>query len=865
MKKDTLVPNRARVKGNILADWSTLLTKTSFEDFHVNREEIEDINWKGVSKKALRLNAKAEPVTMTLSSNMTSIMPEDSCTITILLQYVEMGDNDTEELEPVPYQPVYIYDKDLLIDTAMTDSTGIVEYEYSSSVSGAHTITVKSPHANGYETAKETITINVLGSTTLVLNPVYNAELGAGETKIISATLLDDQNNPVPDQPILLYEGFRALAMLETDAKGKITYEYSESYNRGEPTVLTFSHLPTHMYHGVPCRIIGNLSTVHGTPVEDMEVTLYSLWHSGARKWVNTDSNGDFTLVYTPEYDYEVPYYVAFKSAVHNIEDNEYEDYQPTWEHIGDYTAIEPFDTYFYMDLERWNYATLDGTSVPAGSQINPSVVDGNEISTGRGKLVYYVPRIPSDLTEWTLYCRLHGGNIWNRIGISTITTVGENIAINYDNTWLLADLINEPDNSTSHVIGFKFLDNHVYVYCDYIYTGFHKALSSTSNLHLVSYSNYYTNSTNYPIVFEEVRYYDAVNLSTIPSDKHTTKTLDTDLTNKWEIIQLYNTNTQPVQNDNGTRNIGANNLNYIDYSIRKGEAKTIIYNFHNTQTGFYLGLIKVTPRAYIRLADSNVNDPSSLTSGNQTIILTIDNTGLVTFYHGADSYTMSRLESEVDYYPMLVNMSIGNTITLESIKVVDKVLSSSEIANIIGGGQLMTKYNLITQEDYMTGLNPNNWTNAPVSNNDGTLTFQGKTYRYITVLPNKDCILNIEIDSTNHTGTVTARIEEGNIAMTTSANPVLIQYDNVNGTQTENNRKTLTNPFTNSTNGINLLTIQRTGNTITFRYKSPNGNLVEESRTYTNIENGFQFSIWTNSTQEVTVRSITILEKLED
>ena len=100
---------------------------------------------------------------------------------------------------------------------------------------------------------------------------------------------------------------------------------------------------------------------------------------------------------------------------------------------------------------------------------------------------------------------------------------------------------------------------------------------------------------------------------------------------------------------------------------------------------------------------------------------------------------------------------------------------------------------------------------------------------------------------------------------MTTSANTVLIQYDNVNGTQTENNRKTLSHPFTNSTNGINILTIQRTGNTITFRYKSPNGNLVEESRTYTSIENGFQFSIWTDSTQEVTVRSITILEKLED
>ena len=70
MKKIKVNPLQARVKGNIIPDWEELLTKTSFEDFHVSREKISNITWKGRERSCIRLNSHGETVFLTVTSDI---------------------------------------------------------------------------------------------------------------------------------------------------------------------------------------------------------------------------------------------------------------------------------------------------------------------------------------------------------------------------------------------------------------------------------------------------------------------------------------------------------------------------------------------------------------------------------------------------------------------------------------------------------------------------------------------------------------------------------------------------------------------------------------------------------------------------
>lgn len=591
MKKIKVNPLQARVKGNIIPDWEELLTKTSFEDFHVTREKANSITWKGRERSVVRLNSYGEPVTLVVTSDISSILPDsETATLTIIAVYTTT-ENNVSMVYPVTYQQVYIYDNEKLIGTGATDGEGAMTFEYESSFSGVHELTIKTSHGNGFASATKKINMYVKYDTTLNISPIYTYELGFGEAKEIVATLIDSDRNPVADKPITFYEGFRELGTISTDKNGEARIKYMESENRGDPTVITLYHTPKGWFSGMPLRIKGNVSTVGGEPVVNREVTLYSMWHSGARKWVNTDSNGDFTLVYTPEFDFETPYYVAFKSRIMDSTNNQYRDHQPTWEYIGTYNITGVTANPFYMDSEHWDWGTLNGTSVPNGSLIDPSFDSEGVLSTGRGKVVYYVPRIPTDLTEWTLYCKIHGSNLYNRIGISTITTVSGNLAFDEDSTWLLKDLINVPDNTTSHDLEFKFLDNVCYVYVDGLYTGFSKEYSNTNNLHLISYSNHYDTNTNYPLTLEEVKYYDCVDLSTIPSSRHTVKTLNTDLNSNWTFVSRGEGSTTPTISDEGILQLGRYTHHLYNKQLDKNKIYTI-YFYNPTPTQFvYMGL----------------------------------------------------------------------------------------------------------------------------------------------------------------------------------------------------------------------------------------------------------------------------------
>ena len=64
MKNIDVNPKKARVKGNILADWETMVSKSKWEDYHVKREKINNVTWNKHELSAIRLNPMMIPVTM---------------------------------------------------------------------------------------------------------------------------------------------------------------------------------------------------------------------------------------------------------------------------------------------------------------------------------------------------------------------------------------------------------------------------------------------------------------------------------------------------------------------------------------------------------------------------------------------------------------------------------------------------------------------------------------------------------------------------------------------------------------------------------------------------------------------------------
>ena len=527
MRKNTISPTRARVKGNILSDWDTLLTKTSFEDYHVTREKVEDVVWNNKSRKVLRLNAYAEPVyistVVTPQDNQGRVIlePEGVATIEGIVTYLEATGGGYED-ESVPYQPLTIYEDDKVIANLTTDEHGNFEYEYTGN-SGEHIITIKSAHANGFNTGTHTIPITVKYVSQLVIDPIYEYELGYGEVKEFVATLLDNDRNPVADKPIVFQEGFRTLGTATTDSRGQARYFYTESSNRGSKTVLTLYHYPSRLYKNIKHRITGKLALVDGTPVTDMEVTLYSLWHSGARKWTNTDGNGEFMLEYTTEFAYDVPYYIAFKSRVEDTTDNEYEVYEPTWEFLGSipYNEEIKYNNFYLDDITKWDWGKLSTTAVLDADIIDPTITNDGYLTTGRGNIVYYVPRIQTDLTEYMVKCKMMGTQLYNRIGFCQIIennddTLDASIAL-----FQTADIIgqNMADDTVDHVLEFKFLDGVCYVFVDGTYTGLSENYNNANtNLHFAIYSNRKTGSSVYPIVVKEIGYTNCIDITRIPA-----------------------------------------------------------------------------------------------------------------------------------------------------------------------------------------------------------------------------------------------------------------------------------------------------------------------------------------------------------
>lgn len=334
MKELKINPTKARVKGNILANWDDVLSKTSFEDYHVSREKISNITWNNNSLSALRLNAKAEPVKVGLVPDVTSIFPNgEISTITISVKYTK---NNTRVA--LPNHTVYLYDDDVLIATMVTNADGECTYEYSSNVEGTHTITARTPHMNGFEAGSSSIKMNVIINLDIVLEP-RTLYAGYGEIHQLRATMKTiNEGIPVADKPITFYEGSRVLATVNTDENGVAMCNYSESESQGALTTITADTVPARFDKGTQSTITGHITTSTGE-IPTGNIRLYTgkdmFPYPVASAPIQQD--GTFTFKYMPVNNVleTYKYYLVYPSTL-------------------SYDSVNIVQTQGYFDLNQW-------------------------------------------------------------------------------------------------------------------------------------------------------------------------------------------------------------------------------------------------------------------------------------------------------------------------------------------------------------------------------------------------------------------------------------------------------------------------------------------------------------------------------
>lgn len=406
MKTNTIRPSRARIKGNIIPDWDELLKKTQFEDYHVKREVIPDIVYSDQSYKAIRLNAKAETVYMTVTVDNNILADENSkATITGTLYYYE-ATNGGNQIEPVPNQLISIYDDEKLIANIHTSSDGTFSYQYSGK-SGEHTIKIKSAHENGFDTHTETLTIIVKYETSIVLDPWYTVDVGFGETQIIRATLLDSDRQPVADKAITVMEGYRNLGTYTTNNKGQVLVPYTESSNRGTPTSITVNRNPN-LYENMYSIFEGVLTDNNGNKLSGKGVTLFHEYSGHYLASATTDNNGKFSLRYNPLTSSVNPhYYLAFRNS--SVTNNEYNTYEPTFTPLGEKEILpvpEDWGVSGYTNptvLIEENKELGFDTSNWTGNSSRTLQQDGTLLlAYGTNGISYYNTSLPDD--DWEIH-----------------------------------------------------------------------------------------------------------------------------------------------------------------------------------------------------------------------------------------------------------------------------------------------------------------------------------------------------------------------------------------------------------------------------------------------------------------------------
>ena len=366
MKNIDVNPKKARVKGNILADWNTMVSKSKWEDYHVKREKINNVTWNKHELSAIRLNPMMIPVTMQIYADEQGIEPGQHTYVYVRLEYDDEGRGTL-----LAGQTVHLYEGTTLIATGVSDSDGLATFEYSSEISGTHLLTARSLYGNGFDAAEIDYSIFVVYYTHMTLEP-RTVFVGFGEIQELTATLYDQNNQRVPDKPIDFYEGVRPLGTVTTDKNGKAVMRYIESNNKGQPTEIILDPGDIILRQDTPCRIAGQLLANGDTPLANKHVKLFVDNSPYGRAEVVTDSTGIFVFNYTPEFEDTRHYYIVFMSEIKNTTNNEYVEYAPCMYDLGELELHKALTT-----VEGVNASAIKGQD--AGWQcIVPKDYDGD-------------------------------------------------------------------------------------------------------------------------------------------------------------------------------------------------------------------------------------------------------------------------------------------------------------------------------------------------------------------------------------------------------------------------------------------------------------------------------------------------------
>lgn len=455
MKQIKVTPQKARVKGNLIPNLNEMENPPNYEDFHVSHQKLQETTYQGVTKDVIRLSPKGEKLYLGVTSDVSTIHPGETATITCTAYYKNGNTNIS-----LSGQTIYVYHNNSQVKTLISDEEGQVTYEFTTTVEGKHNISFKTLYSNGFDPANGSKDIVVYTKTALTLNP-KTIVIGHDEYTTLSGKLSTNSGVGLAGKPVILMEGAeRTLATVITKEDGTYTYNYIESTNRGTPTVLTATEVPT-LIQNTYNNIIGYLKTENGTPISGQKVRLYYGYNAYERCHAITDSNGKYILRYKPTDTIEREHYIIFCSTVDNTSNNQYQTYEPSFLSIGNMKA--------YKSPELTITNTTLTTTVNEPITINLQIKDTSDSKitfNGEKVLVQYSSdnNIWVDLqqvnitnnkanvsfnksTSGTYYIRFtYNGNTDYTGGISSTKT----ITVNTETIDLSTNL---PNNATCHLI----------------------------------------------------------------------------------------------------------------------------------------------------------------------------------------------------------------------------------------------------------------------------------------------------------------------------------------------------------------------------------------------------------------------------
>ncbi|MGI6565610.1 hypothetical protein [Methanosphaera sp.] len=292
MKKPyTIYPQRVRInQGNLIQRWTS--DNVAFEDYHVNTQFEKELTTNNIQRNEYKITPVGEKCTITLVSNpANNILSSNQDIIVITATLTDIDGN------VIPNHDIYIMDDNTYIDQGVTDSNGQYAYDYSTSVSGTHTLAFYTKFSHGYMGVKSTIQIKKLREAQLTL--VTNDDLVLHDNStILSARLRNDEGTGLTNEPINFFECERQINTSEvrTNTNGYANLKYTElAQGAGNSPQFQINPLPN-FARGQTVEITGKLLDKQENPITSGSIELYTDYETPYQSRTIPDETGAFTL-----------------------------------------------------------------------------------------------------------------------------------------------------------------------------------------------------------------------------------------------------------------------------------------------------------------------------------------------------------------------------------------------------------------------------------------------------------------------------------------------------------------------------------------------------------------------------------------